>query len=145
MKEKAVLSRGRLLAIGVATTLAAFGAGAAAVPAYAGVASGNVGFYTVAGNQYRNYATIVTSTNSARASTNTGPDNFTAPAGWVGSRGRLFTSGGALSCEGGNVYSSTSMVKYQYLTGTSCTRSYGGTWYSYGVSLGWNGSGYQSF
>jgi len=59
-------------------------------------------------------------------------------------RGRLFTGSGALSCEGTNEYSSQSLGPGSFWNGTSCTRGGSGTWYSYGVSLTWNGSGYNS-
>jgi len=76
--------------------------------ANAGNANSSVGAFTTAGVGYQNYATISTTTGSALAYTSTGPSSTTVASGWVGSRGRLFTSGGALSCEGANSYSNLS-------------------------------------
>jgi hypothetical protein len=39
----------------------------------------------------------------------------------------------------------TTMRDSTLAVGYSCDRYTSGTWYSYGVSLGWNGSGYTSF
>lgn len=99
------------------------------------------------GKTYQNRATIVTvtSTHKATASTSTGPSGFHAPAGWVSSRGRLFTSGGALSCEGVNEYNDSQLENGTVVVGYSCTHTGTGTWYSYGVSQAWNGSGYTAF
>jgi hypothetical protein len=118
----------------------------AAVPigASAGTASSSVGSFSSGGHSYTNQAVIHTSTGSASAQTLTAPSGYTAPAGWVGSRGRLFASGGTLSCESSNLYSTGSLVSGQYWSQYSCTRTTTGAWYSYGVSLVWNGSGYNS-
>lgn len=89
-----------------------------------------------------NYATIVTSANSAQARTSTQWNGGGTTVGWAGARGRLFTSGGALSCEGTTTYNS---VAGWPATGYSCTRTTSAAWYSYGVSYGWNGSGYTAF
>lgn len=138
--------RRRLAAVLVATLLASFFVGFGAQAASAGVQSSDWGYFTVSGNAYRNYAVIITSTGSARASTNTGPQSGdTLPGGYVGSRGRLMIDGGTtLSCEGSNTYNSSSISYATMLTGVSCTRTTSGAWYSWGVSLGWNGSGYNS-
>lgn len=117
-------------------------------PAWAGIATSQHGLYTISGRVFHNYAKIETypSNNSqADASTFTGPENWSAPPGWVGSRGRLFKSTGALSCEGTTQYNSSTLAAKTYVYGFSCFRFQGGTWYSYGVSAGWSGTAYQSF
>jgi hypothetical protein len=124
--------------------LASFLATAMPAVAQAGVANSGVGTFTTAGTGYQNYATVATSSNSAYAYTSTGPRSTTVPTGYVGSRGRLFTGGGALSCESTNSYSNQSLSPGGYWGGFSCTRFTSGTWYSYGVSLTYNGSGYDS-
>lgn len=138
--------RRRLAALWTASLLASFFVGIGAQAASAVVESSNWGYFTVAGNAYRNYAVIITSPGNARASTNTGPQSgYTVPGGYVGSRGRLMIDGGTtLSCEGSNTYNSGSISYATMLTGVSCTRYTSGAWYSWGVSLGWNGSGYNS-
>ena len=108
--------------------------------AEAGTAYSSDGYFTVAGNQYINVAYIHTSTGSAVATTSTGFSNGATPTGYAGSRGRLFTSGGSLWCEGSNTYNSSA-----FAAGYSCNSRTSGSWYSYGVSLGWNGSGYNSY
>ena len=119
-----------------------FTVGAGATLAAAGTATSAFGYSTINGHEYQNYATIVTSTNNARAYTVTKWNSGGTTAGWAGARGRLFTSGGALSCEG-----TTSYNPYDNWTATgySCTRTTSGAWYSYGVSYGWTGSSYSPF
>lgn len=118
--------------------------GIAAAPATAGTAYGSWGGYSAGGVSYQNRAYIYTTSGQARAYTQAGPTSTTVASGWVGARGRLFTSGGALSCEGVNDYSTISLTAGATWSGLSCLRSATGAWYSYGVSLGWNGSGYNS-
>lgn len=140
-------SRRRAL-VAMATAFAvSFMAGVTPTVANAGIATSTVGSFSVAGNNYRNFARIATyptSNHQASAFTHTAPNGFTAPVGWVGSRGRLFTSGGALSCEGINTYNPSSLASGSYHVAVSCIRNQVGTWYSYGVSRAWNGSGYNS-
>jgi len=136
--------RGRV-AIGAA--LAGLILGLSAGPALAGTAYSSWGYFSVAGTSYRNMAYVyadTTGSGSAKASTDAGPTSGTVGSGWVGARGRLFTSGGSLSCEGSNTYNSSSLTTSQVVTGASCWRYSHGAWYSYGVALGWNGSGYNS-
>lgn len=106
--------------------------------------SSQTGYFTVAPYDYRNWATIITSSGSARATTSTGPQSPVG-GGYVGSRGRLMIDGGTtLSCEGTNVYNSTTISYPVMVVGSSCTRTTSGAWYSWGVSRAWNGSGYNS-
>lgn len=112
--------------------------------ALAGTAYSQISYVTVAGKQYRNYATIMTGVTNAYARTNSGPNEDPASAGWVSSRGRLFTSSGALSCEGTNQYNSATLQPEETVVGYSCYRYLSGSWYSYGVSQYWNGSGYSA-
>lgn len=110
--------------------------------AFAGYAQSAYGYFTSGSQQYGNYAYISTADKSATAVTSTQFSGGGTQVGWAGSRGRLFTSSGALRCESTNQYNG----QYNYPAfGYSCNPGSSGTWYSYGVSLGWNGSGYQSF
>lgn len=117
----------------------------AALPgvAAAGVAVSSWGYFTTNGVQYRNKAEVVTSTGQAHATAWVGPRYQSVGSGWVGARGRLFTSGGALSCEGTTTYNGSSLSSGSSHIAWSCIRSQGGTWYGYGVTYGWNGSSYN--
>jgi hypothetical protein len=137
-------ARPRIIAALVAAFVGAFLFGFVPTAANAGTANSGVGTFTTNGIGYQNYATIRTSTGSALAYTYTGPRSQSVASGWVGSRGRLFTGGGALSCEGANSYSTTTVGAGAYWSGTSCTRTSSGNWYSYGVSLTYTGSGYAT-
>jgi len=137
------LKRKRLLFPVLLTTfLVSFAAGVSVAGANAGNASGSYGFFTAGSTQYINFASIATSSNVAQATTSTSRNASTTPSGWAGSRGRLFTSGGSLSCEGSTTYNSGTI--YGYHEAVSCIRFTSGTWYSYGVSYGYNGSGYNA-
>lgn len=114
--------------------------------ANAGQAVSANGYYTIYGHQYVAYAVINTGyisgqAHSAYAVTVNQWNGGGTTAGWAGARGRLFTSGGSLSCESSNTYNSTTG---QPANPSSCVRYTAGAWYSYGVALGWNGSGYTS-
>lgn len=113
--------------------------------AFAGNAYSAIGYATVGGRQYENRAAIYTTTGTARAETQVGTTYVTAQPGWLGARGRLFTSGGALSCESSTVYNSTSYAAGTRFGTQSCVRTYSGTWYSYGVTPLWNNSGYSPY
>lgn len=137
--------RRRIAAVLAGTFVAAFLVGVAPGLAYAGTANSGVGvFGPVYGHTYQNYASVITSGGSANARTYSGPTGSSVPSGYVGSRGRLFTSGGALSCEGSNDYNTQALSSGTYWNGLSCYRYSSGAWYSYGVSLAFNGSGYNS-
>ena len=138
------LSRARRSAIVLAAFVIGMTVGIAPAIATAGTATSATGYYTIAGKQYRNFAKVYTSTGSATADTWAGPTSVSVAAGWVGVRGRLFTSGGALSCEGTNHYNGSTMLAGDLFVWNSCVRGGSGSWYSHGVSLGWNGSGYNS-
>lgn len=133
--------RRRILAlVGAFATafLVSFGAQAA----IAGTAYSSNGYYTVNGHQYVNFAIISTSTGSASASTWNQWSGGGTQVGWAGARGRLFTQDGYLSCEGSNTYNA---AYGDPAIGYSCVRTQPYVWYSYGVSLAWNGSGYSSY
>lgn len=132
-------SRGKIL-FGV--FISCFLASAGTQLAFAGSASSATGFYTAGSTQYLNYATVETSSGRAEAFTQTRANTIPTPSGWAGARGRLFSSGGALSCEGTNQYNTATGAG---VFGYSCIRYTSGAWYSYGVSYGWNGSGYSAF
>jgi len=135
------------------TLLLAFTAGLAlSVPIASASANSwsDLGYYTVNGKQYVNRAFMWIPYPSqhpgpAIAQTETGPSSGSVASGWAGSRGRLFTESGALSCEGANTYNGSSMTYPSRVTGDSCTRVQSAVWYSYGVSQGWTGSSYQPF
>jgi len=121
--------------------LVGLGVGITTEAAQATTAQSSTGYYTVGGHQYANTAYVFTySPPAASAQTYTQWSTPTTSPGYAGSKGRLFTGSGSLSCEGSIQYNSG-----QAAVGSSCTRSTSGTWYSYGVSYGWNGSSYSPF
>ena len=130
-------------AIGAAVALVAGISLGIPLPAFAAVAQSSVGAATAGGYNYRNYAEIDSGVHYAR--TFGGPSNFTVPVGWIGARGRIFSSGGALLCEGATQYNSSSFGPGAYWSGNSCTRSASGAYYSYGVTRFWNGGSYNDF
>ncbi len=132
----------RRLAIAAAVMVAVgFGATVAPAVASAGTATSSTGYYTDNGRGYFNRAEISTSVGRAIASSIVGTSNGQgAPGGWMGARARLFSSNGALVQESSTSYSGANA--YQLSIPTS--RNAGGTWYSYGVTYGWNGSGYNA-
>jgi hypothetical protein len=142
--QRRTLSRSRIIAAFAAAFVAAFLFGFVPSAANAGTANSATGTFTTNGVGYQNYASVRTSTGSAIAYTYTGPRSTSVASGWVGSRGRLFTGGGALSCEGANSFSSVTLGAGAYWSGTSCTRGGSGNWYSYGVSSTYTGSGYAT-
>jgi len=113
--------------------------GAAPVAAYA---AGVDSTYGTVASYYTTHASLVYSPGYAQAGSHV-YDNFGSPhsAGFLGARGRLFTSGGSLSCEGGIWYNASGS---SYTDGWSCGRYASGSWYSYGVV--WvNGNAYYTF
>jgi hypothetical protein len=137
-------ARTRIAAALAAAFLGAFLFGFVPTAANAGTANSAVGTFTTSGVGYQNYASVRTSSGSALAYTYTGPRSTSVASGWVGSRGRLFTGGGALYCEGANSFSSVTLGAGSYWSGTSCSAGGSGNWYSYGVSLTYTGSGYAT-
>jgi hypothetical protein len=109
--------------------------------AVTGNAASAVGYYSAGGRSYQNWSVVRTSSFKADATTLTAFTSGLTTAGYAGSRGRLFTSGGSLSCEGVNSYNTQDLAAVGY----SCIRKTSGAWYSYGVSYAWNGSGYNAF
>ena len=136
-------SPAKLMAAFVALFAAAFLVSFSPSAASAGTASSNYGNFSTAGVAYRNQAVVYTGNGISSASTFTGPTTTTAPSGRIGSQGRLFTSGGTLSCAGAVRYSNIAVSPGGFWQGTSCQRG-SGTWYSYGVSYTFNGSGYNA-
>lgn len=138
-------SRSRRMVRVTAVALLAGGLlGFIATTALAATVTSTVGYYTVAGRQNRNFARLDYYTPGGTAYTFTGPKSpVTAPVGYVGSRGRLFLDSGQMSCEGTNTYNNSSITYTTMWIGYSCDRFTHGTWYSYGVSYSWNGSGYS--
>lgn len=119
----------------------AFLMGVSSQAASAGSAVSSTGYYTVAGIQYLSRAHIATTPGQASAGTWVERNGASTPGGYAGARGRLFTSGGSLSCEGSTLYNDAGYGVFAW----SCTRSASGSWYSYGVGYGWNGSSYSPF
>ncbi|SFR97758.1 hypothetical protein SAMN04487783_0139 [Agrococcus baldri] len=135
-----------LAAIVIAAFVVGFVVSFAPAAAHAGVSTGGTGAFSWSGS-YRNNATVATypSTHQANAFTDTWPNGHTAPAGWVGSRGRLFNaSTGALRCEGSNQYNPSALPSGSHQVGVSCVIYQAGTWYSYGVSRAYNGSSWTN-
>ena len=136
-----ILRRGPVLA---ALLVVGFLVGFTPAAAIAGTASSPVGTYTVFGYGYQNQAVIVTlasSSGSASARTNVSPQSGCAPAGYMGARARLFNSAGSLVQESSTQYNSgcsTGLIIPTNRTGH-------GTWYSYGVTYGYNGGGYSPY
>lgn len=135
-RDQPTRTRGRVLA-GLLVT--GFLIGLAPAAAQAGQASSSWGYFTVNGVSYKNQATISTSTGSAGAYTFLGRTSGCIPSGWGGARARLFNSANTLIQESSILYNSGCVIGFDRVT----SRSGGGTWYSYGVTWGWNGSSYS--
>lgn len=148
-EQRLVLGISRRVAMTLfATFVASFFIGLTPGFAHANWGPGEVGYFgPVYGHSYANHADVLTSTKNAKAYTYTGPSGSSVASGWVGSRGRLFigTTGTVMSCQGATTYSTQTMTSGSYWSGISCTRFTTGSWYSYGVSEAFNGSGYNSF
>jgi hypothetical protein len=115
----------------------AIGAGPGA--AFADAASGWGYFGPYAGYSYKNqsliYNSLSTHVTASTTTANQGSGNV--PGGYMGADARLFTSTGALKAESGYRFTSgaanSTTVPVQYTVH--------GTYYSYGVSAVYNGSG----
>jgi hypothetical protein len=129
----------------VGAFVGAFAVGAGAAPAIAGSVNSAFGYYTVASVQYRNMANIATGPGAALAGSYATGESTSVPAGRAGARGRLYYDSGTIACEGSNTYNASTLPQGHYVAGFSCTRTTAGlAWYSYGVTLAFNGSGYNS-
>ena len=126
------------LLVAVVAFLTAFGAGVA----NAGTATSPFSYPSGNGVNYKAYATVITSTKSARATTQMGPQNVKSPQGEMGLTARLLKDNGALVCASSVVYSSKVYSVGTYFTQTSCTKSASGNWYSEGVTRVWQGQTY---
>jgi hypothetical protein len=139
----------RMAVVGAAGFLAAFVVGLTGQTASAGFVNSATGYYgPVFGYNYTNYATIYTLTSGAGqaiAYTAAGPTGATAPSGYVGVKGRLWTSGNTLACQGAVNYSSQPLTAGSYWTANSCTKVSHGAWHSNGLSYAFNGSGYDPY
>jgi hypothetical protein len=136
----------RFLKLALPIFIAAALLGSSVGAANAGTAKSAYGYLTTGGYQYQNYALISTNTQFHYATawtTSKRTTGNTTPVGWAGSRGRLFTSGGAMWCEGTTLYN-TGTVGWA-ADASSCTANATGAWYSYGVAYGWHGSGYTAY
>lgn len=119
--------------------LTGFVIGLAPAAAQAGTATSATGSFSVNGISYRNQAQISTSPGSAGAFTILFRSSGCIPSGWGGARARLFNSANSLVQESTIGYNSGCVTGFDRVT----TRSASGTWNSYGVTWGWNGSGYS--
>lgn len=99
------------------------------------------GHFSHGGDDFRNQAVVNTASGQPWANTWTWPQGHTQPAGWLGSRGRLFraTNNPPLYCEGTTVYNASSLPSGHPVVGQSCRRTVNGQWISYGVSRAYNG------
>lgn len=133
-----IIRRGGVLLSGL---LAGVLLGATPQIAAAGVASGA----TITWAGYAAYSTISTSPSYAIALTSTARTAGSAPAGWVGSQGRLLRSNGFIQCEGGWAYNGSTIAAGTYFGASSCGSTLAGlAWYSRGNGAGWNGSSYNT-
>lgn len=128
-----------------AIVLSLFVLGFGTSAAFAGYASSDSGYFTVGGHQYVNSAYVSTSTSShwALSGTHTNWTSGSIPAGYAGSRGRVFEcSSGTLKAQSNIVYNSagSEALANSPLWYTTA----GNSAYGYGVSWGWNGSGYSA-
>jgi hypothetical protein len=138
--------RVRIAAAVVATFVVAFAGSLSVSAAAAGSASSIYGNGYVRPYTYVNFSQINTTANRVQAVTVTGGANGQSiTTGWAGARGRVFTCrSGALAFEGSNAFNPTihdPAVGWSPLAGAGTGASFD----TYGVSLGWNGSGYSSF
>lgn len=143
-RQRHRLSKGQIVVALLALGVVGFSAGFAGASASAGTAESQVGAFSAGGRTYYDGAYIRTSSKNAQASSaiyTPGSSNY--PTGYFGARGRLFIGGSTsnMSCEGTTQYSSGPLTLFQAF---SCTRGTAGTWNSYGVVYGYNGSGYQA-
>lgn len=139
----------RFLVIAVGGFLATFLVGLTGQSASAGWVDSNTGYYgPIYGHSYANYAELYTSLSGAGeaiAYTAAGPNGSSVPAGYVGVRGRLWTSGNTLACQGTIVYSSQTLTSGSYWSANSCTKATHGAWHSNGLSYAFNGSTYDPY
>lgn len=86
--------------------------------AHAGRSDSAYGYMTVNGAQFRNRALVETNPTEvwAFAGSSMGHTDGSTPVGHAGARGRLFTAGGVLSCEGTTRYNTTT----SYIAAASC-------------------------
>lgn len=108
-----------------------------------GQATSQTASFTVNGKTYRDFALVKTTSTVATGETR-GWGLTTVSAGWLGVNGRLFRSSGAMVGESGFYYNGSTMAGGTVLiNGVDYVTT--GTFYSYGVVRGWNGSGYNSY
>lgn len=117
----------------------AIGAGPGA--AFADAASGWGYFGPNAGYSYKNQSIIynLTSTQVTASTTTANQSSGNVPGGYMGADARLFTSTGALRAESG--YRFTSGAANSTTVPVQSTTH--GTYYRYGISAAYNGSGYN--
>lgn len=119
--------------------------GAGTISASAGIATGGTSAFTVGGNSYRDFARVSTKPGQAQASTWIARTDGTASSGWLGANARLFRSNGAMIAETGFRYNGSAYGSGTYFAVPGSYYGVYGTFYSYGVVKGWNGSSYGTY
>jgi hypothetical protein len=140
-------SRLRLLASVALSTSFIFGL--LSGTAHAGGASSSYGYYTVAGIQYQNQASIWTDpsyNHEVEADTLVGPySGGTAQDGWVGALPQTYRNG-VLYCTGTWIYNSSPMPVGSQLYNAGCLQfNIVDVWSSKGITRAWNGYSYNSY
>jgi len=117
----------------------------------AGIANSTSFRYTVSGREYFNTSTIITTDNTAQARSTVGAHDFrTVSNGHMGVRARMYNaSNNALVRETAWLYNSTAVAQMSEGTTTLVhvpiiTPIKGNSYYSQGMSAGWNGSSYTT-
>lgn len=125
-----------MLALSVAITIAG------AMPAFAGLATGNFSTFTCGSYGYRNRASVQTASYGAIAGTTIGSyASVSRPTGWYGVKARLYNSSDVIRAQTDTVYSGSACWGMSVWTSAYAVR---GNYYSYGISQSWTGSGYHS-
>lgn len=122
-------------------------------PSLAGSATSPKGYYTVYGYDYLNYSGITTgispnnktyanSWSRAQTSPMSGP---TPPAGYIGSKGRLFDENDRLVVETTYVYTTSASNWINSETAGLNPAVSGRAYYGYGITAAYNGDGYTTY
>lgn len=109
-----------------------------------GTADSSTAQFSVNGITYYDFARVTANSNGTVYASTWIRGASTVPAGWAGVNGRLFRSSGAMVGESGFYYNGSSMPAGNQLVNTTGHNARG-TFYSYGVARGWNGSSYNSY
>ncbi len=139
------LRRSAIVGTLIALTTVMVGAG----PAEAGIDSGNWGYYTTNGVDYKCLSVIYTSSPStspwAFAETDAVPTNTAVGANWMAGSARLFTSSGTLLYESAYEYNNVTIPKNGVWDVFGPYHNGAGTYYSRGTTKAWNGATYNAY